>query len=175
MQHFVVTAVGADRPGIVAAVTTPLAELGCNLEDSSSTILQGHFAMMVVVAAPAGVSQPALSEAIQRHTTPLAVAITVSPVPAAAKPPASTHLLSVYGADRPGIVRDVAQFLAGRQIDITELQTRLLGRHQAVYVSLLEVAVPVGADLPALSAALEALSGQLGVEISLRPAETDTL
>ena len=48
MTHFAVTAVGADRPGIVAAVTGAFAEHGCNLEDSSMTILRGQFAMMLV-------------------------------------------------------------------------------------------------------------------------------
>ena len=43
---------GADRPGIVAAVTGVLVEHGGNLEDTSMTILGGHFAMMLVVAVP---------------------------------------------------------------------------------------------------------------------------
>ena len=36
-----VTAIGADRPGIVAAVTGVLVEHGANIEDSSMTILRG--------------------------------------------------------------------------------------------------------------------------------------
>ena len=52
MSHYAVTAIGADRPGIVAAVTGVLMEHGCNLEDTSMTILRGHFAMMLVVAGP---------------------------------------------------------------------------------------------------------------------------
>ena len=55
VTHFAVTAVGADRPGIVAAVTGAFVDHGCNLEDSSMTILRGQFAMMLVVDAPAGV------------------------------------------------------------------------------------------------------------------------
>src|SRR5438094_166616 len=54
VPHFAVSAVGADRPGIVAAVTGAFLEHGCNLEDTSMTILRGHFAMMLVVAAPEG-------------------------------------------------------------------------------------------------------------------------
>ncbi|MBV8303503.1 MAG: amino acid-binding protein, partial [Acidimicrobiia bacterium] len=47
MGHYAVSAVGADRPGIVAAVTRVFVEHGCNLEDTSMTILRGHFAMML--------------------------------------------------------------------------------------------------------------------------------
>ena len=59
MGHYAVSAVGADRPGIVAAVTGVFLENGCNLEDTSMTILRGHFAMMLVVAAPDGLEQEA--------------------------------------------------------------------------------------------------------------------
>ena len=41
-------------PGIVAAVSGALGEQGCNLEDSTMTILQGHFAILLVVTAPEG-------------------------------------------------------------------------------------------------------------------------
>lgn len=173
MGQFIVTAVGVDRPGIVAAVTSPLAELGCNLEDSSSTILRGHFAMMVVTSAPAGLDAAALEAAIRPHAVPLGLLVTVGAVEAAGKAPIATHLLSVYGADRPGIVREVAAFLADRGIDITDLQTRLLGRNQSVYVALLEVALPP--ELPDLTPAVVQLSQTLGVDVSLRPIESDSL
>jgi len=52
VTHLAVSAIGADRPGIVAAVTGVLVDRGCNLEDASMSILRGHFAMMLVVAAP---------------------------------------------------------------------------------------------------------------------------
>lgn len=46
------TVIGSDRPGIVAGVAKVLYELGCNLEDATSTILRGHFSMMLVIRAP---------------------------------------------------------------------------------------------------------------------------
>ena len=49
MARFAVSVFGRDRPGIVAAVSRVLADAGCNLEDTSMTILRGHFAMMLVV------------------------------------------------------------------------------------------------------------------------------
>jgi glycine cleavage system transcriptional repressor len=175
MAEYMVTAVGADRPGIVAAVTTPLAALGCNLADCSSTILRGHFAMMVVITAPAGHDATTLAAAIGGHADPLGVAVTVAPVAEAAAAPQATHALSVYGADRPGIVRDIAQFLSDRHIDITDLQSRLIGRQTPVYVALLELAIPSDAAAEALQGAVRELATQFGVEISLRALETDAL
>ncbi|MBC7544880.1 MAG: ACT domain-containing protein [Candidatus Sericytochromatia bacterium] len=175
MAQFMVTAVGSDRPGIVAAVTTPLADLGCNLEDSSSTILRGHFAMMVVVSGPESLSADALAEAIRKHAAPLGVTVTVGPVTLAEAGPEANHLLSVYGADRPGIVRDIAQFLAERQIDITDLQSRLIGRRTPLYVALVEIAVPAGQDMTALQTAVRDLGEHFDVEITLRDIEQDAL
>ena len=43
-----ITVVGRDRPGIIAEATSRLAALGLNLEDSSMTLLRGHFAMTLI-------------------------------------------------------------------------------------------------------------------------------
>ena len=45
MNHFALTIVGRDRPGIVSQVTKILFDQGCNLADSSCSILGGQFAM----------------------------------------------------------------------------------------------------------------------------------
>jgi len=39
--QFALSVVGVDRPGIVAEVSRVLFELGCNIEDSTCTILSG--------------------------------------------------------------------------------------------------------------------------------------
>ena len=45
----VVTVVGKDRAGIIARVTALLAGEGVNIEDISQTVLQGFFAMIMLV------------------------------------------------------------------------------------------------------------------------------
>ena len=54
MPHFALSAVGRDRPGIVAAVSEVLLAHSANIEDSQMTILRGHFTMVLVVATPEG-------------------------------------------------------------------------------------------------------------------------
>src|SRR2546423_12101 len=53
-DHYALALIGADRTGIVATVTGALAALGCNLEDVSTSLLRGHFAMVLELSAPAG-------------------------------------------------------------------------------------------------------------------------
>jgi glycine cleavage system transcriptional repressor len=52
-----ITVLGHDRPGIIAEATGHLAGLGLNLEDSTMTLLRGHFAMMLICAGDAADAQ----------------------------------------------------------------------------------------------------------------------
>ena len=45
----IVTVVGKDRVGIIAAVCTDLAAFNVNVLDISQTVMQGYFTMMMVV------------------------------------------------------------------------------------------------------------------------------
>ena len=45
----IVTVVGKDRVGIIAQVSTQLANLNINILDISQTVMQGYFTMMMVV------------------------------------------------------------------------------------------------------------------------------
>ena len=49
-MNLAVTAIGRDRPGIVAAITSALLEAGGNVDDSQMSILHGHFAVMLIVS-----------------------------------------------------------------------------------------------------------------------------
>ena len=71
MPELAVTAIGRDRPGIVASVTGALLDLGGNVEDSQMSILGGHFAVMLLVAVPADTQREQvverLAEVAQEH------------------------------------------------------------------------------------------------------------
>ena len=189
MTHYAVTAVGADRPGIVAAVTGAFADHGCNLEDSSMTILRGQFAMMLVVDAPAGVGQGALEAALAGPAAALDLVVTVRPAdePVGRADPsddpcadpsdeAVSWTVSVHGADHPGIVHGVAGLLAERQVNIVDLSTRVVGTPESpVYTMLLEVTLPPGADPQEFGRQLDAKAAELGVTCRLHPSEADIL
>src|SRR5690606_10224474 len=87
----------------------------------------------------------------------------------------ATHVLSVYGADRLGIVHGVSQALAELGVNICDLQTRVTGSEDApVYVMLLEVAL--GPAAPAeVERALRAVGGETGVEVNLRELDSEAL
>lgn len=170
MAELAVTAIGADRPGIIARVSGVLLDHGGNLEDSSMTILGGQFAMMLLVTTDA---DPAvLEQALATATEDLGLVVTVRSVGAGTGHAPATHLLSVYGSDRPGIVHSVTSALAERDINVTDLTTRVLEGEQAVYAMMLEIAVPPDLDPERLS---DDLSAEVdAVEVSIHPLEAET-
>jgi glycine cleavage system transcriptional repressor len=167
-----VTVIGHDRPGIIADTTRLLAEVGANLEDSTMSILRGHFAMVLVAAT----DTPA--DDVQRVLAPLAaggrlqVSVREVPQEAPPQPLGSTYLLSVHGADRPGIVSAVTAVVAEAGGNITDLSTRLSGE---LYVLLAEVDLPSVVDPEQLDRDLVTAGLELGVEVSLRALDPDVL
>ena len=167
----VVTVVGHDRPGIIAEATGLLAELGANLEDSSMTLLRGHFAMVLVASAEvtAEEAQRAL-DTLSDDT--LSVSVREVPHESAQVPVGPSYLLSVHGADRPGIVSTVTARISAVGGNVADLTTRLA---DGLYVLVAEVDIPVAADIGALREGLTDVARDLGVEVSLRAVATDDL
>src|SRR5919199_4313942 len=119
MSKFAVITIGRDRPGIVAVVSRTLADMGCNLEDATTSILRGYFAMVFVRAAPAGATQESLLRRLEAATEELDLRVAVWPVGAESVRPEPTHVLTVYGEDRMGIVSAVSTCLARHQVNIS--------------------------------------------------------
>ena len=169
-----VTVIGNDRPGIVAGVTKVLYDLGCNLEDVTSTILRGHFSMVLVVRAAEGTDAPTLEGALGAVASELDLVVAARPVEESdADIPPPTHMVSVYGADRPGIVFRVAEALARHDINITDLTSRMIGSdEQPVYALMLEVSA---SDSATIENDLASLREELSVDVSVHPLDTDVL
>ncbi len=181
-KRWLVAAIGQDRPGIVAGVAEVLYQLGCNLEDSAMTRLEGEFTIMLIVSAPSSLSDERLQQAFAPLESRLRLAIHLKALSAyETRSPAKSlrpHIISVYGADRPGIVFRVTQLLAQARVNITDVQTHRAGGGKSgpsLYMLLLEVELPKPASTVKLEQSLKRLAGELDVEVSLRPTEANVL
>jgi glycine cleavage system transcriptional repressor len=168
-----VTVIGHDRPGIIADATSALAGLGGNLEDSTMTILRGHFAMVLLVSTTATLA------AVEAELSPLTgdgtLEVSVRQVPEEREGPpddVTAYLLSVHGADRPGIVSEVTGVVASAGGNITDLSTRLTGD---LYVLVAEVDLPKAADLETLRTRLARVSAALEVDASFTVLDSDVM
>jgi glycine cleavage system transcriptional repressor len=173
LVHFAVTIISKDRPGIVADTTEVLLRLGCNIEDSSCTMLGGDFAMILIVSHAKPFLKVQLADEFRalHERTGLTVQVRhlteseICPV----RDEGELCLISVYGSDQPGIVYRVTRALADRRVNITDLNTRLIGsREEPVYVLMLEAVLPAGLTVEDAERLLEKLKKELNVEIAVR-------
>ncbi len=178
MGHFSLSVVGKDRPGIVAEVSRVLFELGCNIEDSTCTILTGQFAMILVIAHAKYSFAAEIDPFFDAVRESMGLTISVHALNDeevsrdkgfAGRP----HIISVYGADRPGIVYSVARELAKYRVNVTDLNTQVVGsRERPVYVMVLEADVPEDVDMKDLEREFDRIRKELAVSISVRPIDS---
>lgn len=175
MNQVIVTAVGADRPGIVAAVTGALLEVGGNLEETRAALLRGSFATVLAVAVPDGVGAGDVEAALRPVADRLGLGISVGyAADRHANPPGPRCILSVYGADHPGIVHGMAVALADNGANIIDLSSRLVG-DPPVYVLGIELECDAGRPRDALERSLREVAESHGVEMSLEPEDDEVL
>jgi glycine cleavage system transcriptional repressor len=178
LPHLALTAIGQDRPGIVAALTGVLLEHELNIEDSQATILRGHFSIVLVVSAPR-VDRDRLRDDLAATGEELGLEALVLQDLDELDPttPEPTHIVTIYGTDHPGIVHAATSTLAAAGVDITDLNTRLIEDEgeATLYALLMEVTLPPGASAELLEEGLKAVGQQEGVEVTIRELEQDAL
>jgi glycine cleavage system transcriptional repressor len=181
MRRLAVTAIGRDRPGIVAAVSRALLAHRANVEDSQMTILRGHFTMMLIVAVPEEADAATLRDDLEHVREELGLeAVVLSELEEVdpASEPVPTHMVTLYGADHPGIVHAATSTLAERGVDITDLATKLAGEGgdaPPLYALMMEIAPPPGVAEDELEAALKRVGEDQGVEVSVHRLESEAL
>jgi glycine cleavage system transcriptional repressor len=163
MSQLALCAIGRDRPGVVAAVTEALLAHDVNIEDAQAAVLKGHFALVFVLKAPPGTDVGAVRKALDDvgQRVGLEGLLLSETHPDEPGPPAVTHVVTVTGVDRPGIVHAVSRALAEQGITIVEMRSQVSDGERPIYEMTLEVAGTPDAE------ALDALAAGEGVEITV--------
>ncbi|MBI3317149.1 MAG: ACT domain-containing protein [Candidatus Omnitrophica bacterium] len=177
-QHYLLSVTGKDRPGIIAKVTGVLFRFDINLEDISMTILEGEFAMMLIVAIPGQRDFKAVAKGIQTAVKPWSLHLDWQPLRRRLKRgerhsrTSQSCMLNVIGPDRTGIIYPISRLLAQNGINITDLNSRILGEgKKAVYASNFEIDIPKRIPLTRLESKLRKLATGLKMDLSLAPVE----
>lgn len=169
-NFFAVTFVAEDRPGIVADVTKILFDNGFNIEDSSSTLLRGIFSMILIISKKGDCNTDFIEKIFSdlRYMTTSVKKIEGDFI----QFNGGSYSISVYGADKAGIVYKVSKFFADKGINIVDLQTKVAGKEEKpIYIMVMEVAVPEGVGTNWINE-LKFLSKEIGVDINAKSIET---
>ena len=180
MPRFALSAIGRDRPGIVAGVSGALLQHGANIEDSRMAILGGHFTIMLIVSTPGDADVDALARDLDAARGRLGLgALTLEEVAdeQGLTRPEASHVVTVYGADHPGIVYSVANAIADMGVNVIDVATHLVDDEgqQAIYAMMMEVDLPDGVTAENLESTLREVADRERLELSIRAVEAEAL
>ena len=166
----VLTAVGADRPGLVQEISRAIHQASANLEDSRMAILGGEFALILLFSG----TREAV-DAVVARTGPLEekLGLDVSireTTPSAAGKGLLVHRLRVTGVDRPGIVASVSNVIARSGTNVASLESRVTNAPESgtpMFLLVAELQIPSEVALTSLRKDLTAACDDEDLDFSL--------
>ncbi|WP_111640427.1 glycine cleavage system protein R [Marinimicrobium alkaliphilum] len=171
-SYLVLTIISDDKPGIVEKLAHTISQHGGNWLESRMGHLAGKFAGIVQVAVDTEQRQ-ALSDALGQLQTQ-GLKIQVETAEAAERPPMQVFRFSVIGNDRPGIVYEVAQAFASRNINLEEFETdtsSMPWSGEPLFEATGIIEVPENTDMDDLHDQLDTIADELAVDVKIEPQE----
>jgi glycine cleavage system transcriptional repressor len=157
-QWFMLTLVGEDKLGIVAKITAVLYENGCHLGEASMIRLGGNFTIMLMVNYSGNAEK--LSTLLEPTVQSLGLYAHVDAIKGTLHEHHSPDVrITVYGADRAGIVAQVTESLAHSGMNILNLESNVGGTaKKPFYIMHIEGSAAQGISI--LEAAIQNLIQQ---------------
>ncbi len=143
----VISALGADRPGIVDEISNIIYKHSLNIEDSRMTVLGGEFAMLLLVS-----GEQSSIDAIQTQVNDIGQALQMRLMikvtsDATSIENAIPYAVEVTALDHPGIVNNISSFFSQRGINIVNLHTESYSApHTGTPMFALHMTIGISAD-----------------------------
>jgi len=172
-QSLVITAIGADRPGIVNELTKVLLNAGLNIEDSRMSVLGGEFAVMLLVTGNDSAID-AINQQKDSLSTSLNLNVLIKPTTSGSVNDNFTqYKITVEGMDNPGIVHKLARYLSQHSINIVNMQTdsgHAPHTGTPMYTVNMQVDIPAGQIIEQVESDFAALCDELSMDVEFKAA-----
>ncbi|MHC1726113.1 MAG: glycine cleavage system protein R [Syntrophobacteraceae bacterium] len=172
MKKIIISVLGHDRPGIIAAVSEVLFHAGCNIEDVSQTILQTEFAGVFIASRPDSLLPGDLLGLLCRRLDALGLSVLLREMDATGvwdAPASEPFVITTLGPDRPGLVAGITELLARSGVNISNLKAVFRGGdNPSANTMIYEVDIPTAVDHNLFREALFERGKELGLDISLQ-------
>lgn len=168
-SRMILSAIGADRPGLTQALAEAVHGAGANWLESHLSHLGGQYVGAVLVE----IAEDRVSdlEAAARRVDAQGLHVKVIPAgEAGALPPQDRLRIELVGQDRPGIVREVTAALAPLGVNIEDLVTRTENSAwsgELLFRAVAGLSLPPGVTLDRVQEALEAISAEIVVDLTV--------
>ena len=178
-RYYALSAIGQDRPGIVADVSGLIYEVGRNLEDSSMTRLGEQFALLILLSGSGEEFEYRLSTSCKRMEWDKHLSIfltSLEPPVGRFKPKEITELyeLTTTGFDRMGIVSQATRLIADQGINIADMHTKATPSPESgtpIFTMKILLEIPAKVSPQDLLEKLNRLGEKLTMDISLKKHE----
>lgn len=166
--YYALSFVNTDSKGIVADTTKVLFDNGFNLSDSSSTLLQGVFSMIFIVTNDKEYKEQEIKDMFKNVRSNMEV-FKFNKKPEIKD--GSHYSISVYGADKTGIVHAITKEITKNNLNIIDLQTKITGGSTKVYIMMLEVVANNEDNENIWQEALKKTAKEINTQINIKKIE----
>jgi len=168
-MQYVLSVMSDDHPGIVASVSSVVDRLGGNILSCSQTVLDGYFTFITIIDLPGTKEPDDLAKEI-RSASELGNDYQVivryyeprQPIAAATD---DVFVITAFGKDRPGIIREFSRYLAGHDINITDLYG---SRKDDNFVLIGQLTIPPKVNIRSIQSDLEVTGKEYGFTVRLQ-------
>ena len=173
-QYVVISGLGPDRPGILAAATRYLTDRGANVKDSRAVVLGGEFGLMVLASGHASAMEAVRGDiALLQEAPGLSIQSrpTVRPEEHR-RARALPYRIEANALDHEGIVHAITDVLYRAGINIVSLETSVRNAPVTgteLFSLVAHVDVPEGVSVEGIRAALATVARSQNVDTEMRP------
>ncbi len=173
MKKIVVSVLGQDRPGIIAAITRVLHHADCNIENVSQTILQSEFSGIFIASIPADRSAQDLHLQLEKALTPLKQHVYIKYLEHIKEDypffESEPFIMVTKGPDSKGLVAGITEVIARYGANVTNLQAAFEGGDDPdKNIMIYEVDIPIHIDQQKFYEDLRNRAQELGLNISIQ-------
>jgi len=174
-KRYIMTAFGKDRPGIVADVTEVLYENGCNLEDTSMSMLSDEFTINLLFSSGNKRIEAILEKECASLEQQKDISAFIRPIKSVQqeirkKLPLCT--IHVEGLDQAGIVYNISRCLSDNQLNIVDLKSTVKATPEsgtALYLMDIHIQLPESSSINSIGDTLNAVAEEINVDITVSP------
>jgi glycine cleavage system transcriptional repressor len=173
MKKMIISVLGKDRPGIIAAVNRILFEQDCNIENVSQTILQDEFSGIFIVGVPQRLSEADLHRHLDVGLSSMGLHVYEKRLSEAGDSRTAIEsepfVVTTMGPDRKGLVAAITAVLAVHRVNVTNLQAVFKGGDDPnANIMIYEVDIPTDASHQDLRRDLREKALELSLDISIQ-------
>ncbi len=173
MKKVIISVLGQDRPGIIAAIARILFENDGNIENVSQTSLQSEFAGIFIVAIPDILAQADLEQRMAAALDGMDLQVHIKPVEARheadAPPTVESFIITTRGPDQKGLVARVTEVIARHNVNVTNCQAVFKGGDDPnSNIMIYEVDIPPETDQQELFKAIRQKGIELNLQVSIQ-------